>query len=566
MLRASREESLQHMRFLARAMQQALTRLKEDEDLSPEDRAALVQNVSDDLESAAHRCHRSLGHLSALMASSNHQHHQPPPDEHQQHTYNQNRSQNVVNVILKDMTSILEELQRPTPAQETSYQEHNRGYRPPYNVRPDTTSFEDDSASIGPTTTLNSGVGGLKHSDAVDDDANGEERRRLADLKACVKLPSEVTTSWADVIGAESALSALQQAIVLPIKFPQFFTQGLNPWKRLLLYGPPGTGKTMLAMASAREAQATLIAISAADLLSKYVGESEKTIRQIFSMAKHYPRVVLFLDEIDALCGTRGAEGESESARRVKTEFLIRINEIDRNKVLIIAATNVPWELDSAFRRRFEQLIYVPLPDFNARKQMIMKRLGANVVASEPPSPLLHHRRPPSRDALSYSPQPSPAALPKTTTPTPIAHTLDASAFDHIARLTEGYSGSDLENVIQHAMMLPIQTMQQATHFRRIYTPIPHTSPSPAAGGYTTKTPHTHYTSDTHHQFGIWRWIPSDPRHPDAVRTSLLQLPSDEVHLEPVSEQDFEAACQKYQRSSSDDEIERYSKWHQQLR
>jgi vacuolar protein-sorting-associated protein 4 len=166
-------------------------------------------------------------------------------------------------------------------------------------------------------------------------------------------LTEKPNVHWDDIAGLESAKEALKEAVILPMRFPHLFTGKRKPWRGILLYGPPGTGKSYLAKAVATEANATFFSISSSDLVSKWMGESERLVKQLFKMAREQKPSIIFIDEIDALCGTRG-EGESEASRRIKTEFLVQMNGVgtESDGVLILGATNIPWQLDPAIRRR----------------------------------------------------------------------------------------------------------------------------------------------------------------------------------------------------------------------
>jgi vacuolar protein-sorting-associated protein 4 len=186
--------------------------------------------------------------------------------------------------------------------------------------------------------------------------------------------------SWDDVSGLPQAKAYIRQAAIIPLQMPHLFKVGgiLEPWKGILLFGPPGTGKTFLAKAVSTEAQATFLSVSASDIFTKWVGESESQIKNLFQQARNCDGpCIIFFDEIDALCRSR-TDSDSEVNRRVLTEMLnqmdgIRQNGDGKSRVMVMGATNKPWELDGGILRRFEKRVYIPLPEPSTRKAMLIK-------------------------------------------------------------------------------------------------------------------------------------------------------------------------------------------------
>lgn len=189
---------------------------------------------------------------------------------------------------------------------------------------------------------------------------------------------------WTDIAGLEIAKNALRETVVYPFLRPDLFMGLREPARGMLLFGPPGTGKTMLARAVATESKSTFFSISASSLTSKYLGESEKLVRALFALAKVLAPSIIFVDEIDSLLSQRSGSGEHEATRRIKTEFLIQWSDLQRaaagrevgekdkergdaNRVLVLAATNLPWAIDEAARRRFVRRQYIPLPEAETR-------------------------------------------------------------------------------------------------------------------------------------------------------------------------------------------------------
>ena len=207
------------------------------------------------------------------------------------------------------------------------------------------------------------------------DKADDDEKAKLQGALSDAIVTETPNVKWSDVSGLESAKEGLKEAVVLPIRFPQLFDEVRQPWRGILLYGPPGTGKSFLAKACATECEGTFFSISSSDLVSKWMGESEKLIKQLFAMAREKKPSIIFIDEVDSLCGSR-SEGENDSSRRIKTEFLVQMQGVGNSMdgVLVLGATNVPWELDNAIRRRFQKRIYISLPDATARAGMLKNK------------------------------------------------------------------------------------------------------------------------------------------------------------------------------------------------
>ncbi|XP_071588392.1 katanin p60 ATPase-containing subunit A-like 2 isoform X2 [Heliangelus exortis] len=255
------------------------------------------------------------------------------------------------------------------------------------------------------------------------------EMRELATVVSKDIYLHNPNVKWEDIIGLDAAKRLVKEAVVYPIRYPQLFTGILSPWKGLLLYGPPGTGKTLLAKAVATECNTTFFNISASTIVSKWRGDSEKLVRVLFELARYHAPSTIFLDELESVMSQRGTApgGEHEGSRRMKTELLMQMDGLAQSDdlVFVLAASNLPWELDSAMLRRLEKRILVDLPNKEARQVMIQHWLP----------PLSNSGGVELRTDLDYS---------------------------LLGQETEGYSGSDIKLVCKEAAMRPVRKIFDA--------------------------------------------------------------------------------------------------------
>ncbi|XP_063309938.1 katanin p60 ATPase-containing subunit A-like 2 isoform X3 [Pelobates fuscus] len=258
--------------------------------------------------------------------------------------------------------------------------------------------------------------------------ANSEMRELAAVISRDIYLQNP-NVRWDDIIGLDAAKRLVKEAVVYPIRYPQLFTGILSPWKGLLLYGPPGTGKTLLAKAVATECNTTFFNISASTIVSKWRGDSEKLVRVLFELARYHAPSTIFLDELESVMSQRGTGpgGEHEGSRRMKTELLVQMDGLSRSDdlVFVLAASNLPWELDYAMLRRLEKRILVDLPSKEARQVMIQ------------------HWLPPVSNSGGVE----------------LRTNLDYNA---LGEETDGYSGSDIKLVCKEAAMRPVRKIFDA--------------------------------------------------------------------------------------------------------
>ena len=269
----------------------------------------------------------------------------------------------------------------------------------------------DLSAESIPADTLNKII--VKMQDFIE---VVNEMEPSAMREVFVEVPD---VKWEDIGGLQAIKQELREAVEWPLKYQGMFAYAdATPPKGILLYGPPGTGKTLMAKATANESEANFISIKGPELLSKWVGESEKGVREIFRKARQAAPCIIFFDEIDAIAPARGADfGNSHVTERVISQMLTELDGLEvLTNVVVIAATNRPDIIDSALLRpgRFDRLLYVPPPDYESRKQII----------------LIHTKKKPLADDINI---------------------------DNLASKTDGYTGADIAAVASAAVMLALR-------------------------------------------------------------------------------------------------------------
>ena len=270
-------------------------------------------------------------------------------------------------------------------------------------------------------------------------DGNGPDAELIEMLEREV-VDANPNVSFDDIAELNQAKKALQEAVLLPLIIPDYFKGIRRPWRGVLLYGPPGTGKTMLAKALATQGKTTFFNVHSSSFASKWRGESEKLVRILFEMARFYAPTTIFIDEVDSLCSKRGEGNEGEGSRRVKAELLVQMEGVNSNTsasaneksdedkrkiVTVMAATNRPWDLDDALRRRFEKRVYIPLPNDKGRLQLFNLNLKKIEVDKN----------------INY---------------------------DKLVKMTDGYSGADISNVCREASFMPMRRELLANKGKRV--------------------------------------------------------------------------------------------------
>lgn len=277
---------------------------------------------------------------------------------------------------------------------------------------------EPDDVGVKAITRSVLGKNGEKGEEVTDERLKGIEPKMI-ELIMNEIMDHGPQLSWDDIAGLEFAKKTIKEIVVWPMLRPDIFTGLRGPPKGLLLFGPPGTGKTLIGKCIASQSKSTFFSISASSLTSKWVGEGEKMVRAMFAVARCHQPAVVFIDEIDSLLSQR-SDGEHEASRRIKTEFLIQLDgaaTLSDERILVIGATNRPQEIDEAARRRFVKRLYIPLPEGEARKHIVLNLLSQQTFQ------------------------------------------LSEAELDAIQLQSEGYSGSDMSYLCKEAALGPIRSM-----------------------------------------------------------------------------------------------------------
>ena len=241
------------------------------------------------------------------------------------------------------------------------------------------------------------------------------------------------------------------------------------------------------------------MSVSSADLVSKWLGESEKQVKGLFELARSRKPAIVFINEVDSLCSKRDSGSGNESTDRIKTEFMIQIQGVgmDNDGILVLGATNIPWGLDSAIRRRFEKKIYIPLPEASARLRMFQIHIGTMKTL------------------------------------------LTDQDYQTLAQKTEGYSGADIEVLVREAVMMPIHKIQTATHFKVVSGPSPN-DPSEIRNDLL---------------------VPCSPGAPGAMEMNWINVPGDRLLEPPVTMDDFLKAVNNTRPTVNIANLKQFENW-----
>ena len=274
-----------------------------------------------------------------------------------------------------------------------------------------------------------------------------------------------------------------------------------------------------MAKAVATEAGSCFLSVSSSDLVSKYQGESERLVKTLFELARKNTPAIIFIDEIDSLCGSR-SDGENDSSRRIKTEFLVQMQGVGKvdTGILVLGATNTPWDLDPAIRRRFEKRVYIPL----VSDRMHSRCLSASESAADFMSPFFAQPDPRARYVMFKQ------NIGSTT------NDLTDADLSMLADETEGFSGSDISVLVRDALYEPVRIAQIATHFKKV--------PDPAGKEE-------------------FLWEPCSSGDKNAKEMSLYDIPTNQLKPLDTTVAHFEHSVRNTKPSVGKEDLGRFEQW-----
>ena len=264
--------------------------------------------------------------------------------------------------------------------------------------------------------------------DINDENVINKEKEKIEDGTTSFIINENSYVKWENIAGYEKVKEALKEQIISPIKFSKQFQEKQKPVKSILIYGPPGTGKTLLSKAIASEIEGKFFYILACNIITKWFpSDSEKTIKNLFDLARKKKPSVIFIDEIDCILNEKSYY-YNDTIRKIKNEFLLQMKNVENNDEdnIVLGCTNIPWTLDGNIINTFRKKMYISLPDCDARKKMIELNL---------------------KD---------------------ISHNLSDQQIEYLAQNTKDFSGSDIYNLIQDAYYEPIRKYMNYEYFKKI--------------------------------------------------------------------------------------------------
>ena len=327
------------------------------------------------------------------------------------------------------------------------------------------------------------------------------------------------------VVGCAMAIEAIRESVVIPMLYPELFKRlNVKRSNGIMLYGPPGTGKSMIARATASEVQACFFNASCADLTSRWVGGSEKKLKSLFAAAVRCSPSIIFFDEVDSIACKREGDG-SIADQRLTNQLLIELDKIflAQQQVFVIAATNLPWQIDLAVMRRFPHTVYIELPDLHSRKHMFRSFFDTTVCSDE--------------------------------------------HVHELGTISNHMSGSDIANIVNSVLFQPIRTLCKAEYFLAT-TSLELAVPSVGASTSTLKTCITVATSGDITKYTVHEAQPVCDGHVRLLRSTLPQIVQEygesSITMPVVDYSTIHGKVCGFRHTVSSEYLQQYVKFHSQ--